>query len=697
MPHRNRLAHELSPYLLQHASNPVDWHPWGEEAFERARAEDKPIFLSIGYSTCHWCHVMEHESFEDPEVADLLNRSFVSIKVDREERPDVDQVYMSVCQMLTGSGGWPLTVLMTPDKRPFWAGTYVPKHGRFGRPGMVELLPRVAELWTSSRDRLVHSANEIVGHLQSSASAGGAGEIPDDLAGHALQQLASRFDSRYGGFGQAPKFPSPHNLLFLIQHWRLTGRREALEMVDLTLRQMRSGGIWDHVGCGFHRYSTDREWLLPHFEKMLYDQAMLALAAVEAWRATGDRVHRRTAVEILEYVLRDMTSPDGGFYSAEDADSEGEEGRFYVWSRAELSEVLTADQLELVEQVWGVSSEGNFHDEASGAATGANILHFERPPAEVAPDLGISPDELDRRLEAVRARLFEIRERRVHPLKDDKILADWNGLMAAAMARAGAVLDEPRYLRAAADAVEFVWTRMRTPDGGLLHRYRAGDAAIAAFLDDHAFLVWALLELYDATLDPVHLERAFALQKAQDRFRASDGSFYFTADDGEPMLVRQREIYDGAIPSGNSVSSGNLLRLARLTGRPELEHQALAIAAAAARDLDRLPSGHSHLVAAVERAGARSTEVVVVGARSDPDTRSLLAVVRRSAPPGSVTLLVEPGAAGDRARRLAPFVDAMTLIEGKAAAYVCHGFACELPTTDPDRLTELLFASPDGG
>ncbi len=690
--HQNRLAREKSPYLLQHADNPVDWYPWGEEAFEAARREDKPIFLSIGYATCHWCHVMEHESFEDPEVAALMNRSFVSIKVDREERPDIDQVYMTVCQMLTGSGGWPLTILMTPDRRPFYAATYLPKSGRFGRPGMTELVPRVDQLWRTQREMLLKSAGEIVGHLERAADTAGAGELKTDLPERAANELAARYDAELGGFGSAPKFPSPHNLLFLLQHARLTGDAHAVEMVDRTLAAMRRGGIWDHVGWGFHRYSTDREWLVPHFEKMLYDQAMLALASVEAWRATGNEAHARTAREILAYVLRDMTSADGAFFSAEDADSEGEEGRFYLWTRAQLAAVLTPRELELVETAWGVRAEGNFRDEASSQPSGANILHLVRPLDEVAHLLGVTAAELEKRLEAVREKLFAVREERVHPLKDDKVLADWNGLMAAAMARAGATLGEPQFVRAAERALGFVDTHMRDHKGRLLHRYRDHDAAVPAFLDDHAFVVWGLLELYDATLDPVHLERALAVQADQERFwDSADGGYFFTSPGGESLLVRPKEVYDGAIPSGNSVAVANLVRLARLTGHEQNEERARATAAAFTAELGRMPSAHSHMIAALELAAAPAAEIVLVGPAEDESMRALLDVIRRDAPPGSTTLLVASGPRADLVRRLAPFTSAFEALEGRPTAYVCRGFSCQLPTTDPIRTAELLL------
>ena len=686
----NRLAGSSSPYLRQHAGNPVDWHPWGEEAFARARAEDKPVFLSIGYATCHWCHVMAHESFEDPVVAGLMNEAFVNVKVDREERPDVDQLYMTVCQLLTGSGGWPLTILMTADRRPFFAATYLPRQSRHGRAGMLELVPRVKALWQSDRGQLLSSADEIVRHLEAAVTRPRAGVLPAGLADRAFHQLAASFDSSHGGFGDRPKFPSPHNLIFLIQHWARTGAREALDMATATLRAMRRGGIWDHVGYGFHRYSTDRQWLVPHFEKMLYDQAMQALAATEAFQATGEPEFAQTAREIAAYVQRDMTAPDGGFYSAEDADSEGEEGRFYLWTEAEIRTLLGQPLAEVAIAAWGVTPDGNFLDEATRRRTGANILHLGPGADAAAVRLGLDRAGLERRLEPARAALLAARGRRERPLRDDKVLADWNGLMAAALARIGRVLDDRPALDAARRAAEWVHRSMRAPDGGLLHR--AGADPVPGFLDDHAFLTWAWLELYDATLEPEHLVRALDLQQETlDRFWDDDGNgFFFTAHDSEPLLVRDKEFHDGAIPSGNSVAMANLVRLARLTGRAVLDARAQALAAAVARDLEAAPAAHCHLLAALALAAGPSLEIVVVGEPGDPATRRLLATVHSRYLPHAALLLIPDGDPGRRVRALAPFTEHHTLIGGRPAAYLCHGFACRQPTTDPDELERLL-------
>jgi hypothetical protein len=694
----NRLARESSPYLLQHAANPVDWYPWGAEAFAAAARDDKPIFLSIGYATCHWCHVMEHESFEDPAVAALMNRAFINIKVDREERPDIDQVYMTVCQLLTGSGGWPLTILMTPERQPFFAATYLPRESRYGRVGMLELIPRIEQLWQSERGRLVESARQIVGHLEATAVRDRSAAVPPELAAAAFQQLRDRFDAAHGGFGSRPKFPSPHNLLFLLRHWSRTGEPAALAMVDRTLDEMRRGGIYDHIGFGFHRYSTDEEWLVPHFEKMLYDQAMMTMAYTDAFAATGSPDFRRTALEIVDYVLRDLASPEGGMYSAEDADSEGEEGRFYLWTEPQIRSILDDQTADLAIRVWNVEPQGNYVDEATGARNGSNILHLRGGGGEPASRSALDGGELGDRLEAARLALFAARERRERPLKDDKILADWNGLMAAALARAGRILHDERALGAALAAIDFVRARMRSGDGRLLHRYRSGAAAVPAFLDDYAFLGWASIELYDATFDPTHLERALELTRAADSlFRDPDGGGYFsTATDSERLLVRQKEVYDGAIPSGNSVAMSNLVRLSRLTGDPELARRADAVAIAFARDLAAAPAAHCHLLSALQAAANPSLEIVIAGDPRDEATRRLVEVARSRDLPDVAVLLVPSGEDGRRVRRLAPFTEHHAPIDGKAAAYVCRDFSCLQPTTDPRQLASMLEdAMPD--
>jgi uncharacterized protein len=692
-PHRNRLAREKSPYLLQHASNPVDWRPWGEEAFELARREDRPIFLSIGYSTCHWCHVMERESFEQEDVARILNEHFVPIKVDREERPDIDQIYMTVCQALTGSGGWPLTVILTPDRRPFFAGTYFPPETRFGRPGLKEILYQIIGAWEQQRGRVAEAADQITREIQphfagSPGEALGAGTVR-----LAFEQLASRYDEAHGGFGGAPKFPTAHVLAFLLRHWLRAGEPRALEMVETTLQAMRRGGIYDHVGFGFHRYSTDREWLVPHFEKMLYDQALLTIVYVEAYQATGNPLYGAVAKEIAAYVLRDMTSPEGAFYSAEDADSEGEEGKFYVWRRPEVESLLGAEEAALFCRAYRIEAEGNWRDEATGGAPGTNIPHLGEDPAAIARELGIEPGELARRLEAARQKLFEARARRVRPHKDDKVLTSWNGLMIAALSKAAQAFDDQSYAKAAERALDFITAKLVREDGRLLARYRDGEAAHPAYLDDYAFVAWGLLELYEATFAARHLDAARRLAHEMERlFRdAQGGGYFFTGEDGETLLARAKEIYDGAAPSGNSVAALVLLRLGRITGDPAFERNADAIFRAFSGTAARMPTAHTQLLVALDFALGPTREIVIAGEMSDPEARAMAREVRRRFLPRKVLLWNAP----DEAKTLetiAPFVKGQTPRSGRPAAYVCENYACRAPVTSAGELGRLLGA-----
>ena len=688
----NRLAHEQSPYLLQHKDNPVDWYPWGEAAFEKARREDKPIFLSIGYATCHWCHVMEHESFEDEEVARLMNEAFVPIKVDREERPDVDSIYMTVCQMMTGQGGWPLTVLMTPEQQPFYAATYLPKHGRFGRIGMMELVPRIEAVWQSEREKVLASADHLTGLLrQANQHRADAGVLEEATIENAYGQLHERFDREHGGFGTAPKFPAPHNLLFLLRYGKRTGEASALRMVEQTLRAMRLGGVYDHVGYGFHRYSTDREWRLPHFEKMLYDQAMLAMAYTEAFQVTGNAAYRETADEVFTYVLRDMTAPEGGFYSAEDADSEGREGAFYVWTSAELRDVLGDEEAALVADVYNVEEEGNFEEEATREKTGENVLFLRKPVAEIAREKGLGEAELRERLEAARETLFRHREARVHPGKDDKVLTDWNGLMIAALAKAAAAFQTSGYAEAARRAARFVLEQLRAEDGRLLHRYRNGHAGIAAHLDDYAFLAWGLLELYEATFEPEWLAEAARLaEEMQQRFWDEEhGGFYLTDVHGENLIVRPKEIYDGAIPSGNAAALLVLLRLGRLTGEAHWEAAAAALLRWAAAQVRQHPSGFTALLCGLDFALGPTYEVVVVGERGAADTEAMLRALQTRYLPSKVLLFRPAGEDEPDVAEIAPFVRSQHALDGKATAYVCQNYQCQAPTSD---LGEMLAA-----
>jgi len=688
----NSLVNEKSPYLLQHAYNPVDWFPWGDEAFDKAKKEDKPIFLSIGYSTCHWCHVMERESFEDEHTARLMNQTFISIKVDREERPDLDHIYMAVCQMITGAGGWPLNVVMTSDKKPFFAGTYFPRETRQGRIGMKELSLSIMELWTTRRQEVFQSAGKVMVALKA-VSDDTSGPAPDlDVSETAYRQLAQRYDPQYGGFTQATKFPTPHNMFFLLRYWKRTGDPSALAMVEKTLQSMRRGGIYDHLGFGFHRYSTDEKWIVPHFEKMLYDQALISMAYMEAFQATGNEEYAQSAGEVLNYVIRDMTSPEGGFYSAEDADSEGEEGKFYVWTLDEISRILEQHESDLIIRVYNVLPVGNFHEEATGRLTGANILHLRRPLEMIAAEMGISVTVLRERLDAAGQKLFQARKNRVHPLKDDKIIADWNGLMIAALARGAQVLGNEEYAVAARRAADFILTTMMGPGGSLFHRYREGEAALAAHADDYAFLIWGLLELYEATFEPKYLRSALDLNSSfLEKFWDDDsGGFFFTSCDAEDLIVRKKEIYDGAMPSANSVAALNLLRLGRATGDPELEAKAERLFRAFSGTVRQFPSAYTHLLCAVEFALGRSHEIVIAGHRAGTDTKEMLRKIRTPFLPNKVVLFTPSDETSWEIGEIAPFTASHEALHGQATAYVCRNFRCELPTRDPVKMMELI-------
>src|SRR2546428_3180780 len=617
-PYTNHLANEKSPYLQLHAHNPVAWYPWGEEAFRKGKEENKPIFLSIGYATCHWCHVMEQESFSDPLIGEMMNATFVSIKVDREERPDIDSVYMTVSQMITGGGGWPLNILMTPDKKPFFVSTYIPKEDRFGRPGLLTLIPEVAKAWREKAADIWVSAEKISTALKQNSGGTAGGQLTKDALTEGDRQLASRFDPVRGGFLPAPKFPSPHQLLFLLRYWKRTGDAKALSMVEKTLEAMRRGGIFDQIGFGFHRYSTDPEWLVPHFEKMLYDQAMLTMAYTEAYQATHKPELRRTAEQVFEYVLRDMRGPTGGFYSAEDADSEGKEGKFYLWTEAEIRAVAAPDA-DLVIETYGVRKGGNFTSVEGDIH--ANVLHLANPPAT---------DEEQRRLETARKKLFAVREQRVHPPKDDKILTDWNGLMIAALAAAAQGFDRPDYDAAARRAADFLLTRMRAKGGRLLHRFRDGEAAIPGKLDDYAFLTWGLLNLYESSFDIRYLQAAIDLQRTgMQHFADPNGGFFLTADDAEQLLTRPKESYDGAIPSGNSAELLDLVRIGRMTGDPVYESAADKLLRAFSGDVTAAPSGHTALLSGLDFALGPSFEIVLAGTPDAPDLKALRTALGR--------------------------------------------------------------------
>jgi uncharacterized protein YyaL (SSP411 family) len=688
----NRLVHEKSPYLLQHAHNPVNWYPWGEEAFEKAAMEDKPIFLSIGYSTCHWCHVMERESFEDSRAANLINEVFIPIKVDREERPDLDHIYMTVCQMLTGSGGWPLTILMTPSKKPFFAATYIPKEDRFGRSGLMSMIPKIKDLWSHRRNNVTDSSEKILEALLNLDS--GQPEEPPgrEILDRTFLAFRESYDEVHGGFGRAPKFPTPHNLLFLLRYWKRSGEKKALQMVEGTLQAMRRGGLFDQIGKGFHRYSTDGMWLVPHFEKMLYDQALIAVAYLETFQATGKALYGKVAEEIFAYVLRDMTSPEGGFYSAEDADSEGIEGKCYVWSEKEVRHLLTNEEADFIIPIFGIEKEGNYRDEASGRKTAANILHLKRSLAEVARQKGLSEGELEKKIASVSDRLYQARLKKVQPYKDDKILVDWNGLMIAALAKGAQIFGNEQYAEAAKGASKFIMQQMMDSRGRLLHRYRDGEAAILAHLDDYAFLVWGLIELYEATFDAEFLKDAFRLNSDMLRFFWDNkkGGLYFAAEDREDLLLRKKESGDGAVPSGNSVAFLNLLRLARFFGNRDLERKAGDMGKTFSRDIQTYPSGHSFFLTALDFAFGPSYDVVIVGDNRREDTKAMARAVRSHFIPNRVLVLAEGREGDSDLENVSPLIRDRYSLEGRATAYVCSEDRCLAPTVDVKEMLALM-------
>jgi uncharacterized protein len=690
----NRLIHEKSPYLQQHAYNPVDWYPWGEEAFALARAEDKPIFLSIGYSTCHWCHVMERESFEDEDVAALMKTLVVAVKVDREERPDLDTLYMTFCQALTGRGGWPLTVFLTPDGQPFFAGTYFPKESGYGRPGLMDLLQRVYMAWKTNRQGVIDDAGQILNtikeQLATKEQPGGDRESGEADLAAARQELGSLFDAVHGGFGGAPKFPSPHNLLFLLREFRRTKDPESLSMTRATLDAMRRGGIFDHVGLGFHRYATDDHWFAPHFEKMLYDQALLAMAYTEGYLATGEEGYRQTALDIFDYVRRDLTSPEGAFYSAEDADSEGIEGKFYVWTAAEIGAVLSKDDAALFASVYGISTEGNFRDEATGVATGANIPFLAEPISAVAAQRGLDPADLETRLKHCREQLLAVREKRVRPLCDDKILTDGNGLMIAALAKAARAFDNEELAGRARKAADCILEQLGLPDGRLLHRLRLGEAAVTGMLDDYAFLAWGLTELYQTVFDPAYLRQAVSLATAMiGHFADPAGGFYLSADDGEALLLRQKTYFDAAIPSGNSVAFVVLTTLYRLTGNKSFMGQATALAQSVAARVREHASGYAFFLCGLSQMLTPSAEVTIAGDPDALETHVLArAIFSRYLP--EVAVVLRPDEQEPEIVALAPYTRFQLPQNAQAAAHVCRAGSCQPPTTDVAKLLELL-------
>jgi hypothetical protein len=718
--HTNRLAQQKSPYLLQHAHNPVDWYPWGEEAFERARVENRPIFLSIGYSTCHWCHVMERESFENEEIAALLNRDYVAIKVDREERPDVDRIYMTYVQASTGSGGWPMSVWLTPELQPFFGGTYFPPENRWGHPGYASILTQIAQAWANDREKIEESARHVVEQLarqvevaptRTGAAFGagfGAGFEPGTLQAtleSAFSSFRRGFDSRLGGFGAAPKFPRVSVHHFLLRYYARTRNREALDMVLLTLREMAKGGMNDQLGGGFHRYSVDDRWFVPHFEKMLYDQAQIAVSYLEAFQASGDQQYADAARRIFDYVLRDMTDAGGGFYSAEDADSaiapdhpdlKGE-GAFYIWSLEEIQALLGQPAADWFCHRYGVREGTNVASDPHGEFTGRNILYQAHTVEETARHFSQPSGEVQSALDRAGTLLMEARAQRVRPLRDDKILTAWNGLMISAFAKGGAVLagthNAARYAEAARRATEFVVGQMYdAPSGKLLRRYCAGEAAIPGFLDDYAMFVQGLLDLYEAQFDRRHLELAVRLtEKQQELFEdTGSGAFFSTGADDHRLVLRVKEDYDGAEPSGNSVAAMNLLRLARMTNRAGFSESAQRTLAAFASRLSVAPVAIPQMLMACEFLLSEPREIILAGRRDSPEMRALLGELHTRFVPGKVVLLVDSVETQHALAAGIPSIESMDPLEEGARAYVCRNYTCQLPVSEPAQFAELI-------
>ena len=677
----NRLIDETSPYLLQHAHNPVEWYPWGEEALERAKAEDKPILLSVGYSACHWCHVMERESFEDPRIAELMNAEFVCIKVDREERPDVDSIYMGAVQAMTGRGGWPMTVFLTPDGKPFYGGTYYPPEDRHGMPGFPRVVASIANAYRQERGEVILATERLLQQMRAMATASrGVEPLTVDVLSSAFTGVVKDFDPTHGGVGLEPKFPQPMTYEFLLRYYLRSGDVQALEMVGTTLDRMAMGGIYDQIGGGFHRYSTDTYWLVPHFEKMLYDNALLVRLYLHAYQVTRKPLYRRVIEETLGYVLREMTDPAGGFYSAQDADSEGEEGKFFVWRPEEIAEVLGEEDGALVSRYYGVTTVGNFE--------GRSILNVAPGAAEEMERDGVSAARLDALRGRARAALLETRSRRVAPERDDKVLTSWNGLMIAAFAEAGAVLDRDDYTGVAATAAEFVSERLR-PSGRLLRTHKDGVSRLLGYLEDYAFLVDGLLVLHEATFDVRWLEEAVELGYAMvDLFwDNAAGQFYDTGADHEELVVRPRDLTDNAVPAGSSMAASVLLKLSVVTGDSELERHAVEAMRSAKAVMERFPTGAGHWLCALDFYLSTPKEIAIVGDRTAQDTRGLLAEVYRSFLPNRV--LVGLDGAEDTSA-MSPLMEGRTTLNDRATAYVCRQYVCGLPVNDPEALAGQL-------
>lgn len=680
----NHLENETSPYLLQHARNPVEWYPWSDEAFGRALKEDKPIFLSIGYSTCHWCHVMEKESFCDNGVAALMNDAFINIKVDREERPDIDNVYMNICQIMTGHGGWPLTIIMSSDKRPFFAGTYIPKESRIGMMGMSELITHVKKLWTNQRSELLSISHKITAIVTETVNSHRSNSVIDEKTiEKAYNGFLNTYDRENGGFGQHPKFPASHNLLFLIRYYHSTKDKMALEMVEHTLKNMRMGGIFDHLGFGFHRYSTDTMWRVPHFEKMLYDQAMLIMAYTDGFQVTGNPLFKNTVAEIIEYVFRELATDSGPFSAAQDADSEGEEGKFYLWSFDELQNVLREKDFDLALKTFNIKKEGNYKHELTGGFCGQNILYLTNP-----EDATVNNEEIEK----LRKNLLTTRDKRTRLHIDSKILTDWNSLMVVALAKAGNVFENPQYIEHAKTVTDFILSNMIDKDGHLFHRYTNGSAGLNGNLDDYSFFIWALIELYEATFDLYYLETAVKYTKIligsfwDDR----QGGFFFTPEHGEWLLIRPKEVYDGAIPSGNSVTLFNLHRLFNMTGHVEFFQKAKEMLVTFADKINQHPHGYAFFLKALFFSLGQTKKVVICAPSRDDNSFKEVSKVLQSG--NLVDTVFIAHFMDEESGRTPDFLKGYTLTNNQTTYYLCENNTCKEPTTDTKKFLQLLFS-----
>mgnify|MGYP003969337547 FL=1 len=690
MKNKNRLSNSHSPYLLQHSTNPVDWYPWSIEAFDRAKKENKPIFLSIGYATCHWCHVMEHESFEDSSVAQIMNEKFINIKVDREEMPEVDHLYMSVCQAMTGRGGWPLTIVMTPEKEPFFAGTYFPKDSQGKRPGMLQLLPSLANAWVGKQDEIQKSIDKVKNYLIEINTSEPGDYWDEKIITDSFSGFASRFDPDYGGFGKAPKFPSPHNLIFLLRFSHYYEDISALKMVNTSLRYMRQGGIFDHIGLGFHRYSTDKQWFLPHFEKMLYDQAMHSIAYLEAYQKTKNEEYASVAREIFDYVSRDMTNSEGGFFSAEDADSEGEEGTFYIWSKEEVLKILGELDGSKFSKIYGFEKNGNFYDEATGQSNGKNIPYLSRSITDLSKKYGIKEPELKKLLKTSRKKLFEVRKKRIHPLKDDKILTDWNGLMIAAYALGGQILNDTSLINTAKRSFDFIENNLIKENGRLLKRYRLGDSGLSPHIDDYAFTIWGLLNLYDATFEIEYLSKAIKLTKVMiQEFSDQNGGFFIGGINSEKLMIRAKDSYDGAIPSGNSVAVNNLFRLSKLTGDLTFDSISKSTLRAFTDQAKHAPSGFAHMITGFMFNIKDPIQLVIVADCKKHDLSQVFEKINLKYSPNKVVLLKDISKPAEL-EEIAPWVKNYKMMDNKPTYYLCEDFVCKRPTTNLNTILKII-------